>query len=126
VTLVVTNYCGADTLVRIDYIAVTSPPAGIGDTPQISRTDTWAYPNPFNPGTTVFFQLKSPGGVQIVVYDAVGRVVRTLVSEAYPAGSHRVEFDGRDDGGRRLASGVYFYRFEAPGASVTKKLVLLK
>jgi len=126
VALVVTNYCGADTLVRTDYIGVTSATSGIGGAPRVSGTDTWAYPNPFNPGTTVFFQIESPGSVQIFVYDAAGRAVRTLVNRAYPAGTHRVAFDGRDDGGRRLASGVYFYRFETPGASMTEKIVLLK
>jgi PKD repeat protein len=125
VRLIATRSCGADTLVKTDYIAVTSSTAGIGGTP-VLRTDTWAYPNPFNPGTSIFFALKSTGRVQIVVYDAVGRVVRTLVSGVYPAGTQRVEFDGRDDAGRQLASGVYFYRFEAPGASMTKKIVLLK
>jgi PKD repeat protein len=126
VMLVVTNYCGADTLVRTGYIEVTPTMTAIGDTPPVKETATWAYPNPFNPGTAVYFNLDRGGEVRIVVYDAAGRVVRNLVGGSYPAGIHRVDFDARDDGGRRLASGVYFYRLTAPGASITRKLVLLK
>jgi len=126
VTLIVTNYCGADTLVRTDYIGVTPTVTAVGDTPSMTETATWASPNPFNPGTTLHFQLSKGGEVRIVVYDAAGRTVRNLVTGSYPAGPHRVDFDARDDGGRRLASGVYFYRLVAPGASITRKLVLLK
>jgi subtilisin family serine protease len=126
VTLIVTNYCGADTLVRTDYIGVTPTMTGIGDTPSIVGTTTWAYPNPFSRGTNVFFHLDRPGEVRITVYDASGRQVRTLVAGAYPAGTHQVEFDARGDGGRRLASGIYFYRFVAPGVSVTRKMTVLK
>ncbi len=126
VTLIVTNYCGADTLVKTDYIGVTPTPTGIGDSPSIVGTRTWAYPNPFNPSTSVYFNLEEPGDVRVVVYDAEGRLVRRLVAAAYPAGVHSAEFDGRDDGGQPLASGVYFYRFVTEGASVTKKLVLVK
>jgi flagellar hook assembly protein FlgD len=126
VTLIVTNTCGADTLVRTDYVGVTPTMTAIGDTPPIKETATWASPNPFNPGTTVFFNLEMGGDVRIVVYDAAGRAVRSLAGGSYPAGLHRVGFDARDDDGRQLASGVYFYRFTAPGASITQKLVLLK
>jgi PKD repeat protein len=126
VTLIVTNSCGVDTLVRTDYIGVTPTPTGIGDTPSIVGTKTWAYPNPFNPSTSVYFNLEEPGDVQVIVYDAEGRLVRKLVAGAYPAGLRSAEFDGRDDGGRPLASGVYFYRFVTNRTSITQKIVLVK
>lgn len=126
VTLIVTNYCGEDTLIMTDYIGVTQTMTAVGDTPLLAGATTWAYPNPFNPGTDVFFRVDRPGNVRIVVYDAAGRAVRTLVAGAFPGGIHRAYFNARDDGGRRLASGVYFYRFEAPGTSEARKIVLLK
>jgi hypothetical protein len=79
------------------------------------------YPNPFNPSTIIGYQL--PAGVYVVltVYDVLGREVETLVNERQTAGSHYVEF-----GGRNLPSGVYFYRLDAGRYHDTKKLLLLK
>jgi len=84
------------------------------------------YPNPFNPQTAIRFTLSSNERVELVVYDATGGVVRTLVNETRAAGNHDVTWDGRNNGGATVASGVYFYRFHAGKISETKRMVLLK
>ena len=79
------------------------------------------YPNPFNPTTTISYTLKSSGHVRLLVYDVLGRHVATLIDGVQSAGLHRVSFSGE-----RLTSGVYFYRVENAGTSITKKMVLVK
>lgn len=84
-------------------------------------------PNPFNPSTTVRFELRSPSRVRIDMYDATGSLVRTLVDESRGTGTHAVEWDGIDRTGRPVASGVYFARFQVEGALAdTRKMMLLK
>ncbi len=80
-----------------------------------------AYPNPFNPSTTIIFGLKESGIVRLVVYNTVGQVVKTLLNEEMPAGSHSILFDAGN-----LASGIYFYRLEVSGFTDTKKVMLVK
>jgi hypothetical protein len=84
------------------------------------------YPNPFNPSTNIAFYLASPANVSLVIYDVKGSVVRTLMGGAKPAGRHAAVWDGRNDGGRQTASGVYYYRLAAGKAAFTKKLVILR
>jgi hypothetical protein len=79
------------------------------------------YPNPFNPSTTISFDLPADGRVSLVIYDVLGRVVRTLLDEYLAAGFYRKVFDGRG-----LATGVYFYRLHTGYASKVEKMLLLK
>jgi FlgD Ig-like domain len=83
-------------------------------------------PNPFNPSTIISFTLPVKERVTIVVYDANGKQVRTLVDEDRDFGTHEVAWDGRDDAGAVVGSGVYFYRLTAGKHSESKKMVLLK
>ena len=83
-------------------------------------------PNPFNPSTSIRYQLAAASPVRLDVYDTLGRRVRSLVRQAQPAGYHRVEWDSRDDTGQPVAAGVYFYRLQAGPFSAVRKLVLLK
>ena len=85
-----------------------------------------AYPNPFNPSTTIRFSLAEPGPATLRIYDLSGRRVRTLLDEHRAAGHHDLEWNGRDDSGRRLASGVYFYRLEAGDFRAADKLVMVQ
>lgn len=85
-----------------------------------------AWPNPFNPGTTLEYQLVRPGEVGLAVYNLAGQRVRTLVDQVQSSGSYRVTFDGRNDQGMGLASGVYFVRLSAHGQQQHQKLVLVK
>jgi len=84
-------------------------------------------PNPFNPETTIRYTVAQAGRATIHIYSVGGSLVRTLVDKQHGAGSYSVRWDGRDDQGRRLASGVYFYRLETPaGSTDSKKLIMLK
>jgi len=86
-----------------------------------------AYPNPFNPSTKIAYSVPADGGrVDLKIFDLSGRLVRTLVSGDRPAGHHTALWTGQDDTGRRVASGTYFYRLQAPGFDETKKMVLVK
>jgi len=85
-------------------------------------------PNPFNPNTTLRFSLASRGPAELSIYDVSGRKVKALVDGVLEAGSHEVVWDGTDDAGRELSSGVYWSYFEAAslGVKSKKKMVLLK
>ena len=80
-----------------------------------------SYPNPFNPSTTVQFELTEPTQVRLEVFDVVGRRVSVLAAEQYPAGQHFVTF--RAD---NLSSGIYFIRFQTPRTVNFRKITLMK
>lgn len=84
------------------------------------------YPNPFNPETVIPYQLASRGEVKLIVYNALGQEVRRLVSAVQNAGVYRVKWDGRDDQGRALTSGVYVYRLITGEAVFTRKMIYLR
>jgi flagellar hook assembly protein FlgD len=84
------------------------------------------YPNPFNPETTIRFRTAESGKVDIAVFDILGRKVRTLVNETLSEGSHSIIWDGRNESGQSLASGIYFYRMQLKGHVQTKRMILLK
>ena len=84
-------------------------------------------PNPFNPSTTIGYDVPAGGGsVSLRVYDVSGRLVRILVDGHETEGVKSVTWDGMGDRGQRVASGIYFYRMRAPGFAETKKMVLLR
>lgn len=83
-------------------------------------------PNPFNPRTVLRFSLASSGPAEVAIFDVSGRKVRTLVNGALEAGSHEVIWDGTDDAGRPLSSGVYWSNLKANGYESNMKMVLLK
>lgn len=77
-------------------------------------------PNPFNPRTTIAFDLPKQESVSLRIFDVSGRLVRVLVDgDVTPGGRHESRWNGRDDDGRRVASGTYFYRLEAGEYSET-------
>jgi len=84
-------------------------------------------PNPFNPSTTISYDVPDGGStITLRIYDVSGRLVRTLVDGHQPAGARTVAWNGRNDRGGPMASGIYFYRMTAPGFSEMKKMVLLR
>lgn len=85
-----------------------------------------ASPNPFNPSTTLRFELAAPSPLRLTVHDLAGRTVRQVARGWWPAGAHELPWDGRDDAGARLASGSYFLRIELPQAAVSRPVILLK
>lgn len=104
-----------------------SPPTGIGDlSPPVATRLQQNIPNPFNPTTTIRFDLATNTHVTLRVYDVAGRLVRTLVDEELPRARHTVTWDARDGRGVRVTSGMYFYRLEAGEFEETKKMIVLK
>ncbi len=84
------------------------------------------HPNPFNPQTVISFSLPTQQDVTLRIYSARGRLVQSLLRGSQPAGLHHAVWDGRDDRGRGVASGVYFYRLQTGEESFTGKMVLAK
>jgi hypothetical protein len=84
------------------------------------------YPNPFNQATTIRYLLTEVGSVRLAVYDAGGQLVRTLVEGSGSPGYYQASWDGHDDAGRAVASGVYLYRLEAGRTASVRKLLLLQ
>jgi len=83
-------------------------------------------PNPFNPTTTIRFDLRTAGHVTVNIYDVSGRRVRALVDQTLPAARHQVEWDATDNSGRQVATGVYLMKLIAGDFTQTRKMVLLK
>ncbi len=84
------------------------------------------YPNPFNPVTAIDFSVEKSGSVSIVVYDLLGKEVAKLFSSSLSAGAYKVTWDGRDDFGRVVAGGVYFYQMKTEGFQFTRKMIFSK
>lgn len=88
------------------------------------------YPNPFNPATTLSFKILDSGiaqtEVSLVIYNLLGQTVRTLVNEPLKPGEYKFQWDGRDDFGNPLPSGVYLYRFKAGSLTETRRMALIK
>jgi len=85
------------------------------------------YPNPFNPETTIAFSLPEAGTADLAVFNQKGQLVRSLLSgQLLPAGASSLVWDGRDDQGNPVSSGIYFSRLTCAGKSVSRKMVLLK
>lgn len=104
-------------------MAWPTPVADVPDRFALSQN----YPNPFNPTTTISYAVPNPGArVQIALYDVAGRLVATLVDEQKAPGSYFAAWNGRDQTGEPVASGVYFLRMRAGAFLETKKLVMLK
>jgi hypothetical protein len=95
-----------------------TPPAGFALHP--------CAPNPFNPHTTISYSIPQASQVDLNVYDLAGRHLCTLVSEHVNAGDHVIQWDGRDDAGNQVASGVYLYRLRAGDLVETRSMVLVK
>jgi fibronectin type 3 domain-containing protein len=84
------------------------------------------YPNPFNPETIIEYNLPKGCQVEMVVYNVLGQKVRTLIEEHQKPGRHRVLWDGRDEEGRDVSSGIYLYRMKTSEFAQTKKMILLR
>lgn len=110
-------YTGPDPVCDLSAVPGTGVVEALGD----------AYPNPFNPHTTISFDLPKQAAVSLRVFDVSGRLVRVLLDGEIVAGGHReVTWSGRDESGQQVAAGVYFYRLDADGYSETKSMALIK
>ena len=111
---------------RTDGIGVVEPP--VDDTRLTPAVTSLlpGYPNPFNPTTTIPFQLVAEERVSLRIYDAQGKLVRTLADEVMPAGLHSAVWDGKDDSGLQASTGMYFVRLVAGSYEMTRKVVMIK
>lgn len=129
----------ADTYYRVNAIdddgyaggysgeASASPSTDVDPEPIAYRTRLLQnVPNPFNPVTEIRFELATAADVSITIFDAAGRLVRTLEHGNRAMGNHTVRWNGTNDGGEPVSSGVYFYRMRAAGFDETRKMILLK
>jgi hypothetical protein len=132
VCLSVTGSVGDHEFVGSDCIWVIEPPLYPKKDEHDARTlegtaiSLEAHPNPFNPVVQISFNVPAQGPVLIQIYDISGRLVRTLESSVRTQGIHTTAWNGTNDAGGVVASGVYFCRFSMGGSAVTKKLMLLR
>jgi glucose/arabinose dehydrogenase len=104
-------------------VSDTSDVPEIPDQPFLAQN----IPNPFNPETEIAFAVKSAGSrVSLLVFDAAGHLVRTLMDGTLPAGDHLAVWNGTNNAGARVESGVYLYRLDVNGAAVSRKMLLLE
>jgi hypothetical protein len=84
------------------------------------------YPNPFNPETIIEYQVPERGKVELNIYNMIGQKIRTLVDQELPIGTYHVMWDGKDDFGRIVATGIYLYQLRGTNALITKKMTFVK
>jgi hypothetical protein len=122
-------------LAAVDQSAASSgfgpavKPTGIVDAPPQAATRFALHPNepnPFNPTTLLRYDLTQASQVYLGIYDSTGRLVRVLVSSFRPAGRHLAPWDGRDDAGQTVASGIYIARLDAQHEHATRKMVMVR
>jgi hypothetical protein len=111
-----------------DYCAdVTGVPDGEagGLRPDVTLHLAQNYPNPFGARTTIEFRVETAGRATLDVFDVAGRRVRALLDDEVDTGLHLVQWDGRDESGREVPPGIYFYSATVNGARDTRRMVLL-
>ncbi len=104
-------------------------PAGVAkmETMQDNYSLEQNYPNPFNPNTSIQFSLPKMEAVNLKIYDINGRLIKTLINnQTYSQGKHTIRWDGRDQFGNRVSSGMYFYRFNAGSFQKSESMMLVK
>jgi len=109
----------------LEFPVATDVPGG-RDLPAVATGIVGVHPNPFNPTTRVTYSLDAALPVQLAIYDLQGNRVRTLVNEVRPSGRHEAVWDGCDDGGRAVSSGVYMARLVAGDVRQMRKMIMLK
>jgi len=122
------EYIASDSLLNFSVVITNQILSGSDDTVAKSTYSLQNYPNPFNPQTTItFFTAEKAENAELVIYNIKGQKVKTLIDETLPAGKHSVIWDGKDSNGKRVGSGVYFYKLEMKqGKPLIKKMLLLK
>ncbi len=121
-------FTGAMDNVKIYNYSTTFPPVATDPEGRMPE-QFWLsqnYPNPFNPSTTIRFNLPETDFVTLTVYDLLGREVKKLVNEQLFPGQYTVNWNGENRRGKKVASGVYFYRLKTQHETKVKKMVLLR
>ncbi|MCD4818345.1 MAG: T9SS type A sorting domain-containing protein [Candidatus Cloacimonetes bacterium] len=121
--LLITND-GDETIIPIT-LTVTNTNSDIIELPEITELKG-NYPNPFNPTTTIAFDLNINTQVKLDIYNIKGQKVITLLNNSFEAGNHKVVWNGKNENKKNVASGVYFYNFSANNYQKTKKMLMMK
>ncbi len=113
---------------RIDDVMIERAAANDPNLPQLPKKTALKnnYPNPFNPSTSIAFDLSQPENVCIDIYNVKGQKVKTLTNQFYQAGSHSVMWNGQDDNNQNVSSGIYFFNMRSGKYTSTRKMILLK
>lgn len=121
----VSTVVGEDTdiVIYMDNLWVDNADEETVSTPKLQINN---YPNPFNPSTTISFSLPQKEDVSVKVYNIRGQLVRSLVDENMLAGKHNIMWHGKDSSGKKVGSGVYFYKIKTKTKSRVGKMLLLK
>lgn len=117
--------CGLIGVYGADCAGSPVPDDGAGTVPAVFAVER-NFPNPFNPKTTIRFSLPEAGLTRVTIFDVAGRLVKTLLSEELPAQRHEVTWEGRDDSGRSVSAGVYFYRVASGDHQAVGRMALVK
>jgi hypothetical protein len=122
------RYVKQDGTLRIqgDYMQVKLGGAGIDIPEPVQTTLLGNFPNPFNPSTAIRFDLAKSGVVSLDIYNLKGQKVKTLCADRLNAGSYEKTWNGTDENGKRVASGIYLYKLSTATKSFTKKMLMLK
>lgn len=111
---------------RAFFSIASDAPGSPGTAPAFVNELLPGFPNPFRDATTFAFGVERPSAVRFRLFDVTGRRVATLLDEGLPAGRHELRWTGRDDLGRSVASGVYFYRLDIGDWSRTERVLKLR
>ncbi|MCD4818881.1 MAG: T9SS type A sorting domain-containing protein [Candidatus Cloacimonetes bacterium] len=122
---IIIMYNGRSVLIIPIELTIESVDANDDMIPLVTSVGT-NYPNPFNPETTIKYQLSESGMVQMEIYNVKGQKVKTLVNIALDKGYYDVVWAGDDDNNRKVSSGIYFYTFRTSRFTTTKKMILMK
>jgi len=116
----------ARSMYKLDLSLITGIDVRMTETIARRLTLKQNYPNPFNPATTIPYTLTERSRVKLSIYNTLGQEVITLVNREQPAGNHQVNWDGRNEAGQLVASGIYIYTLQAGDLRQTRQLTFLK
>ncbi len=125
------SYGNSSDLINLDYVRIDGNPIVISvNDPVAGAPKQFAlhqnYPNPFNPSTAITYDIKDPGKVSIKIYNTLGQEVRTLVNAKQNAGTYSIMWDGRNNAGQAVSSGIYIYRMQTGNFIQSRKMMFLK
>jgi len=104
-----------------DIVSIASSDRGLPERASLSN-----HPNPFNPSTTIDYEISEPGPVNIEIYNSIGQLVRTLVDKEHARGTYHINWDGTTDLGLKAKSGVHFYTLQTPSERIKGKMTLMQ
>ncbi|MCD4665979.1 MAG: T9SS type A sorting domain-containing protein [Bacteroidales bacterium] len=119
------NYDDSIVLTKTDefgnYVSISND-----ELPEMDKLELLCFPNPFNPTTTISFSIPKESHAELSIYNIKGQKVKTLLNESAVIGKHTVSWNGKDEYGNSLSSGIYFYKLKSGVYTTTKKMILLK